>query len=333
VPTPRVRLNEAALKKQIALLQRIGIPSDHEDEVPIALSPSVMGMLNLVTVAINHQTTPVHGVALTGTIFGRERRGWDYLRESFLAAARHDASIVSPSRLAEFTIAQLNSILKGSPIKRPKERVELLHDIGTKMCEAGWEDIDALYRGAQRALLRKDGSGILQQLAAFRAYADPLRKKSNYFCAIMQNQGLWRFRDPGNLGPPVNYHESRLLARLGILRIADPELHEKLRRGWEVTEEEDFALRKAAYRAIVRVAKALNVSPSAMHYLDWNFARNCCTRSNPHCTGCDASCVLPTRYRIGEHENPRCVFSDICPSRDLPEGERLLDPFSETIWH
>ena len=153
---PRVRLNYARLDGVVAHLEHLGVPPDTEDPVPINLSDAVLGSLNLVTVAINHQTTPVHGVALRGEIFGKPRRGWDYLRECWIQALQNNEAIADPENLARFTEKQLDSILLGSPIDGPKRRVELLRDIGVKMLRNGWRHIDDLYESAEGYLVRKD---------------------------------------------------------------------------------------------------------------------------------------------------------------------------------
>lgn len=328
----RVRLNQEKIAAVVARLKNLGIPPDVEDAVPIQLPARETRMLNFVTVAINHQTTPVKGAALSGTVFGHERRGWDYLRERFLLAAEYAPSIVSPETLARFSDSLLSEVLGGRPIKKPRVRVRLLRDIGKKMLERGWDDIQSLYEEAGGWLIRDDGGGILTRLAKFNAYADPLAKKSNYFLGIMRNQGFWEYRDLENLGPPVNYHETRLLARIGILEILDIRLGRKLLHGLRVTEEEDLELRGAAKEAIIAMADGCGVTPVAMHYLDWNHARNCCTRMRPHCLACPPSCALPERYRTNGKPD-RCVFAPICNSKDLEDDERVLDPYSETIWH
>lgn len=199
------------------------------------------------------------------------------------------------------------------------------------MIARDWSHIDALFESSGGYLVNPNGLGLLDLLSQFAAYADPLYKKTNYFLALMKNGGLWTYHDPENLGPPVNYHESRLQVRLGGVEVLDAELLLKLMRGDEVSEEEDFVLRKAVKEAIEYVARGLGKTPSEIHYFNWNYARNCCTRHDPHCNSCGDSCKLPDRYKIGEHGGKRCVLSSVCASKDSPE--KPLDPYSNTIWH
>jgi hypothetical protein len=145
----------------------------------------------------------------------------------------------------------------------------------------------------------------------------------------MQNQGLWKYRDPINVGPPVNYHEQRGHLRLGTVRIEDPLLLQKIRNREEVSKAQDIEIRMAVRRAIEFIAQYLSVSPSAMHYYFWNHIRNCCSRDNPHCTEC-TSCTLPERYESGR---ARCIFSDVCPSAKISNELKLIEPrIDKTIW-
>lgn len=85
----KIRLNYAELDRQIEHLKVLGVPPDEEDPVPVKLPERSLKTLNFITVAINHQTTPVVGVALKGQVFGQERRGWDYLRERAILALEY----------------------------------------------------------------------------------------------------------------------------------------------------------------------------------------------------------------------------------------------------
>lgn len=327
----KVRLNHENLEAQIAHLRRFGVPSDQEDPVPISLPENEAKMLNFITVAINHQTTPVRGPALAGVVFGQERRGWDYLRERFLVAVQYNPEIVSPETLSRFTPKLLSEVLGKRPIKKPRERTRLLRDIGHKMLIRGWQNIQEAYDHADGYLVRSDHGGILEQLSEFAAYADPLQKKSNYFLAMMQNQGYWTYRDPENLGPPVNYHEARLQVRLGGVEVLDKRFLRKLLGGQKITPEEDFLLRQAVKEALCYVARGLGVSPTRLHYANWNIARNCCTRKDPHCNACTSACTLPERYKLGDFGGQRCILAEVCVSKN--SAQKPIDPYSETIWH
>lgn len=315
----------------IKLIQNAGgMPPDKEDPLPIELEPDTTKNFYMSVVAINHQTTPLVGQALKGISFGIERRGWDYLREKFLIATQKDPTLVSPERLAHFTAQDILQILKdehdGGNITDSEGRAALLRNIGEVMLYNNWQGAQSLYNLSGGFLLRETKRDLLNLLARFDAFNDPLRKKSLYFLALMKNHGFWVYQDPENLGPPVNYHEARGHLRFGTVRILNNDLARRITAKEPVTEQEDLEIREAVFYAIKYISRKLNVLPSTAHYFFWNIFRNCCTRENPHCYGCASSCKLPERYQIILEK--RCLFAESCEKRT-----ELLEHNFSTNWY
>ena len=309
------------------------VPHDVEDPMPYAYPNAVVHNAWCAIVGINQQTTPVVGQALRGTVEGILYRGWDYLLRKSISAANRDAEIFTARWLRTVTAAKLKNLFYddeyGNTLNQIRQRTNLLRDIGTFIHRKGWESINELYSVADGYIVRSDGNGIAQLLAGMRAYRDPVQKKLFYFLALMQNQGLWKYRDPINVGPPVNYHEQRGHLRLGTVRIESAELLYKIRGREEISPEEDIEIRMAVRRAIEFIAQYLSVTPSAMHYYFWNHIRNCCSRDNPHCKAC-VRCTLPSRYRV---RTSGCIFAAVCPSAGLPNAQMLIEPrIDNTIW-
>ena len=91
----------------------------------------------------------------------------------------------------------------------------------------------------------------------------------------MRNTGLWTYKDPENLGAPVDYHEVRGDLRIGTINVLDESLKSKLLKGEPVTAEEDIALRGAVFNAIMFLSDETRLrNPSQLHYLFWNVFRN-----------------------------------------------------------
>jgi hypothetical protein len=170
---------------------------------------------------------------------------------------------------------------------------------------------------AEGWLSRPDGEGLLNQLAKFSAYRDPVRKKTVFFLALMRNLKLWDIADSNNLAAPVDYHEVRGHLRCGTVEILDPDLATRIRSGVGVSEDEDVAIRGAVSDAIMEISRSTRLSPSSLHYLFWNVFRACCKRDVTHCEGCPVECELPERYAALTLSNRACVFSSVCASRGL----------------
>jgi hypothetical protein len=201
------------------------------------------------------------------------------------------------------------------------------------MLQHSWHCVEDLY-DASGGRIATGSTNLLNLLAQFRAYEDPVRKKSFFFLALMHNAGLWTYDDPEQLGPPIDYHEVRGHLRIGTVEVRDPDLHASLVAGREVTAEQDISIRRAVLRAVMLLSEFTGLrNPSQLHYLFWNVFRSCCTRKNPHCNSCLPTCSLPDRY-VPLALLPggrRCPFSPVCQS--VGREPKLLDHIIETEYY
>ena len=333
-----VTVNVEACNKVAELIRSQTIPTDREESSLQGLSRSQIGNFYLFLVAICHQTSPRGKPSLEGSVAGHHLRGWDYLLGRFEAAARLNPRILAPDSWTRFDSAGILKLFRdkelGDRISDPSGRASLVRDIGRKMLQSGWQYADQLYE-ASRGSLATGNPNLLDLLAGFRAYDDPVSKKSFFFLALMRNAGLWKYSDPEKLGAPVDYHEVRGHLRLGTVQICDPDLRVKLTSGHEVTAEEDILIRQAVHRALMIVSQnsALN-NPSQLHYLFWNVFRSCCAREQPHCVSCPSTCSLPDRYvplAVLPSGGRKCPFSQVCESAGR-EG-KLLEQSVDTDYY
>ncbi|MDO8558548.1 MAG: hypothetical protein Q7S09_05195 [bacterium] len=333
------QVNYAVCDTVVVLITSLGgFPGAKEDPVKMSVPASILGTLNLVAVAINHQTTPLVGRALVGTIDGAICKGWDYLWRRLVRLAEEDSTLFLPPNFANMTPEKLAGLLadgnSGGVITDVSRRAAFIVDIGQVMLERGWESAEDLCREVDGWLIRNDDkNGLYGLLKKFVAYAsDPLEKKSNYFLALQQASCNWEYCDPEHLEAPVNYHEQRLHLRKGTVEILDEALAGRIRRREPVTKEEDLAIRGAVKEAIRYIAEGLGVSPADTHYAFWNYSRNCCSRDKTHCESCGPTCGLPERYKV--QGVTQCIFAPICMSRGKPVSEMLLEPsLDDTDWY
>lgn len=312
-----------------------GIPPDREDPMPYSFSPAIVHNAWWALVGINHQTTPVVGPGLKGSVNGVKLRGWDYLLQKAMYESNKNQNIFTAEWLSCATVGELRDLYydgeEGDTIPNPDSRAELLVDMGNFLKTRGMESVHEVYREAGGYIYRSDGKGIAQVITGAKAYQDPVQKKTYYFLAILKNQGLWQYQDILNLSAPVNYHEQRGHFRLGTVKIIDTELERKIRAKENIGDEEDIEIRFAVRRAIEFIAQLLDTAPSSVHYYFWNHFRNCCSRNAPHCLGCDTACTLPPRYQTAGER--RCLFSPVCPSAGLSVSNMFIEPrIDSTIW-
>ncbi len=315
-----------ALGRLIAALGRL--PDDAEEPAEVELPGLLLTDFYLVLVAICHQTTPVGGPQVRGELGGHELRGWDYLRQRFLRVVQSDPAWVRRERLVTLTSEDIVSAFADdvgvSTLSDPPGRARLLNDLGRTMIDVGYERAQDLYEASEGFLDRIEPPGLFQRLSAFRAYSDPVRKKVLFLLALLQNHGVWQYRDPDRLGTPVDYHEVRGHLRLGTVVITDEGLLRKVTSSSLVTAEEDIEIRRAVYDAIMDLSVRTGHTPAQLHYLFWNVFRSCCRRDATHCSSCTAGCCLPERYALlkratGDH----CLFASVCASVSL--GAKLTE--------
>ncbi len=295
-----VTVNVDVCQRLANLLKSQRIPVDREELSLAQFDSSEAGNFYLLLVSICHQTSPRGLAPLQGRVGNQILRGWDYLSAKLAAVARDRREIVSPAFWTKINPKEVRNIFRdetiGDTLTDPGGRASLIQDIGQKMIFKSWQTADALYHTAG-GRLATSSPNLYQILSEFRAYADPVRKKSSFFLALMQNSGLWVYADPDNLTPPVDYHEVRGHLRIGTVEIVDPVLRDKLFEGREVTQEEDIQIRQAVLEAMMLVSRYSEIrNLSQLHYLFWNVFRSCCVRDHPHCIACSSNCSLPPRY-------------------------------------
>ena len=304
------------------VLRAKSVPEAREEIALAGFTRAELAQLLFFVVAICHQTSVVGHPPLEGTIDGVRFRGWDYLLQRFVKTAREDKTRLSPSFWSTITADELRRWFRNSEgqdrLLHLERRAELLQDAGRTMIQQGWDTLDDLFRACD-GRIGLGSLNLLNELSRFSAYLDPVRKKSFLFLALMRNTGTWTYKDPENLGAPVDYHEVRGHLRIGTIVVKDPRLRHKLSSRQPVTDREDIAIRSAVSAAIGRLSETAGVSdPECLHYMFWNIFRTYCTRDNPNCFGSRSEDYLPERYvalTTADQEGKRpCPFSEACAS-------------------
>jgi hypothetical protein len=334
----RVRVNREVCRDMGNLLRSNRVPEDHEDISLAGFTPLEIGNFYLLLVAICHQTSPRGEAPLEGTIAQQHMRGWDYLSAKLERAVQTNLELLNPQRWVRITGRDVQEIFHdevlGDRLSDPNGRAALINDLGKKMVQKSWENVQEMYTAAG-GRIDSGSPSLLDLLANFRAYDDPVKKKSFFFLALMHNAGLWVYADPSRLGAPIDYHEVRGHLRIGTVQVCDSELYRKLIDGQEVTPDDDITIRQAVYDAVMFISEDSELrNASQLHYLFWNVFRSCCTRYMPHCHSCPSQCTLPDRYvplTLANGEPRRCPFSRMCNSVDLEP--KLLEHVVETDYY
>jgi hypothetical protein len=245
--------------KQVAhALTLIGVPEPTETWSDASTQVAYdLATLNLGLVAVCHQTQ-----RLEGFIEGKHRRGWDFLQTQFLNFAKSNCDFASPGGLRNATAELLTEVLDcdqqltTSDIAR---RAELLRNCGTVLEQFKVNSLTDLYEQSGRRIYA-DGSGMIDMLAKFEAFTDPVLKKSLFLLGLNGATCGWKYEDASLLDPPVDYHEVRGHLRIGTITVIDDALRDALNRHVAVGESADIAIRSSVTRAIQLVSDASGLS-------------------------------------------------------------------------
>jgi len=256
---------------------------------------------------------------LQGYIDGKWLRGGDYL----LAACRRrfdfDRDFFTANRMKSILANELKALLSddGAPdhstIDRVAERVGLLRDCARVLLKRFDGDIMTVYNLSEGYLIRRDGKGLLNLLKNFRAYSDPVEKKSFLLLLYLNESGIWKIGDLQNLKIAIDYHIMRIALRAGIVNLVNNALASRLQRRKSVKQSEDNEVRKAVREACSLLSKYSSHSPFEIDTMLWNMGRSCCFYE--HDPICDAKIC---------HKRDRCSFiratNYLCPGKCIFDG-------------
>ncbi len=262
--------------------------------------------------AICHQTQNFSGV-----VDGVFKRGWDFLLSSFLEEKMRDPEFISVERMMRIKGSDLKRIFKGSG-DRYYERAYLLRNAARILKRDFSSDVMKINEISEGFIKREDGLGMIDLFHRFKAYSDPLSKKTFLFLNIAKKVGFWEIKDEENLWTPVDYHLERVSLRIGIVDVEDP-LRRKLLDGRRVFLTEDLRLRKVIGDAVKRVSEISGIPIEKLDQLFWSLGRSLCLKSGAKCEGTnEKNCTLT--LITGIPCDKRCIFSEVCLA--YRDGER-----------
>ena len=193
-----------------------------------------------------------HPVAGAGPYAGSE-----LMWTAALASERARPGLLSAAALAEVSAEQVADLFRvdDETVADPSGRAALWRDLAAGLlAEHGGEAARLL--DASGGWLGGPG-GLLELLARFDAYADPLAKKSQLLAKICARRGWLEVRDPESWQVSADNVLMRLALRSGL-----------------VAEGPLPAVRAATRDAFKRVAQAARVAPPELDDLLWELGRD-----------------------------------------------------------
>jgi len=240
----------------------------------------------LIMVAMDHRLSRP-GKPYEAIINGNLYRGAELLYYLGARKFEEDPDYFTPERLVFIKpsdIVKWLSIGKSMP-PDPELRAHLLNDIGIKTIKIFNGDFTKLIELSEGFLRRKNGYGLQDLLKNFKAYQDPVEKKSYLLIKFLNYRKLFKPLNEDDLNVAVDNHLTRVAIRLGLIELED-DLIEKVRKGIEATYDEDIVIRLCVREAYKALSRFSNINAFVLDDMFWTFGRNICTYDSPKCDKC-----------------------------------------------
>lgn len=224
-------------------------------------------------VAIDHKT---HGTKrFEATIDGKFYHGSDMMFCLARMAQKKYPHLFTARRLVNISEEDVASIFRYDDrvVSNPSQRAMLLQDAAKKLLSYYNGDVRSLFDVSEGYLFREDGKGVLQLLRGFKAYGDPLQKKSFLLVKILRRQNILTVEDIQNLRFPVDNVLMTIALQSGLLKVNEKTLEKKLLDGELLTDSEVVQLRKATQKVFEVVSRTSDLGPDILDDLLWTYGR------------------------------------------------------------
>lgn len=221
--------------------------------------------------------------------------GADLLYRLGMRIYNEDPDFFSPKRLSRITVEEVVRAFSVGDVKPPDPvvRTLLLRDLGVKLLkifDGRALRLIELSEGRLKGDLAKPG--FIDLLKIFRAYEDPVEKKSYLLAKFLHMRGILKIVDWENAELPIDNHLSRIAYRTGLVRVGGI-LWRKIKAREPVSATEDVLLRLMVRLGYKIVSEKSRINPFTLDDFLWIHGRSRCFRD--------------TQPKCGE-----CIFKDFC---------------------
>ncbi len=235
-------------------------------------------------------------------IDGEPLKGSDFLAHGFRRWLSQRPTGLTAEGQASLTPEELGARLaddRGAcPLPDLERRAELARGYGSDLLALGAAPADLV---AQANATERPLAALLRRLDHVGGYKeDPLRKKSALLGLILR-QRPERFLEAGDdddAPPIVDYHVQRSCLRMGLVRVLDRRLAERLARRRLLGANDEAEVRGACARAVEELRRT---SGRSMGAVDWFLFQNrsrCPEMAEPDCPRCPVDRVCAHRTEL-----------------------------------
>lgn len=263
-------------------------------------------------------------------INGKNLKGWDFLLNSFVKEYGDDKDFTLIKRMEKIKGEDLKKIFSGSG-DRYYERAYLLRNCAYILKRDFNGDIFEINKISDGFIKREDRPDMIKLFHKFKAYKDPLNKKTFLFLNIAKKVGYWEIKDPENLWTPVDYHLERVSLRIGIVDL-DKKILKKLIENRRVPQSVDLKLREKIGNGVKKISDDSNIEIEKIDQIFWALGRSICFKDGPKCDGVDSEkTTFEEITKIGLREG--CPFRNICNAYKNPYLKEIKESNVNTIYY
>ncbi len=305
------------------------------------LSSHVRANFYFFMVAIDHQTHP-QGEIFEAEMGSRLLRGAELLYALALRRLYEDELSFDPKEIASMSLNEFKVIFTAKTprntivtVKDPETRLQLWHDASDVLLRRNCTGIlEYLERVRQhRNMDALSVNSVLESLRSFRAYQDPVMKKSYLLLKFLLRSKLVTVTDPSALQLPIDNHLIRLALRIGLVDVVDDELKQKIVLRKPFTAQEDQILRNTIKNAYDLVLESSGMQALFLDDLFWHVGRTCCQIDAPNCMvkGTDPMNELKEKLRL--KTSLYCPFMEICLSSSDVSRQKMVEPVYLSVYY
>lgn len=285
------------------------------------------------SVAICHQTQKLYNKK-------QNLWGWEYIEHVFTQLGRNNSPFLQRGIIASLPFNDLCNRLASmfsddfSPLNTTLDRVA---ERASFLAEADYI-LESQFKGSINNLIKQskqhlfaDGKGLYELLSSFKAYSDPMRKKSTFLLKLFQDAGLVKVKDPENFIPIMDYHMQRVLLRTGCVEVNNQKLAVKLRNHQPV--DKDTKVRLACIDAFRIIARESGKPIVELNDFFWSLGRSCCHKDLLCQTGhCEKNpCTFARMVNHDPHDN--CSLAEVCLGNEQESYRQMWQPVVETHYY
>ncbi len=226
----------------------------------------------------------------------RHLKGSDYLWAVYHRWLEDDPVGLTPSGQrdldAESFLRRLQSS-DGRPLPAQALHLQQAQAYGRDLDALGWRPAKVVAQANADPHPLRCFLSLLDHVGGYKE--DPLRKKSVLLALILRQrpEGFLAVSDAEPVPPVVDYHIQRSCLRIGLVRVDDPDLRQRLINRQMLPPADEEAIRQTCYHATEQVQQA---SGRSMGAVDWFFFQNrqrCPEMTEPVCSQCplDRACA------------------------------------------